>query len=155
MNRLHDILSAIFNFSFYKSDPKILIKKQREKMTSQEAKILWQYSSNITSQHIKQAKSYCKMAGNRCTLVCIERICFSKNHITNTPFQNYSYKSKTLNNYPRIVWTSYIRHQQHGSLHFSHLAAGGGDGGVGLGPGLELQIISALCQKWERSHIFF
>ena len=37
-------------------------------MTSQEAKILWQYSSNITSQHIKQAKSYCKMYGNRCTL---------------------------------------------------------------------------------------
>ena len=63
--------SVIFIFSFYKGGLKISIKKRWEKMTSQEAKILWEYSSYITSQHIEQAKSYCKMSGNRCTLTSI------------------------------------------------------------------------------------
>ena len=40
LNRSHDILSANFNFSFYKGGPKFLIKKRWGKMTSQEAKIL-------------------------------------------------------------------------------------------------------------------
>ena len=48
---------------------KFWIKKRWRKMTSQEAKTLRQYSSNITSQHIKEAKCYCKMLGNRCSLV--------------------------------------------------------------------------------------
>ena len=57
------------NFSFYMDVSIFLIGNRWFKTTSQDAQKLWEFSSNLTSQHIFPLLSYCKMSGKRSTLM--------------------------------------------------------------------------------------
>ena len=59
IGRMSYFLPTLF-FHYIRVAQNFESKKRWWKMTSQEANILWDYSTNITSKHIKQAKGYPK-----------------------------------------------------------------------------------------------
>ena len=60
LDRLHVILYENFHFSLYKGVLKFSIDNCLWKTTSQDTQNWWEYSSNLTSQHIFPLSSYSK-----------------------------------------------------------------------------------------------